>query len=104
MELMILDSIFGQLSPENLCGDGEIPRWRVNEKRKQLDRELNAVYVLLGQVIDESQHYEIMEKFNSEIVKSVQQSLQWQQRRETALAKIHGNEPAVLSTDVGGLQ
>ena len=78
---MILDGIFGQLSPENLCGDGEIPRWRVEEKRKQLNRELDAVYVLLGHEIDESQHYEIMEKFRNVIVKSLESSLEWQKNR-----------------------
>jgi hypothetical protein len=81
MELMMLDNIFGQLSPENLCGDGEIPRWRVEEKRKQLHRELNAIYVLLGREIDETQHYEIMDKFRAEIIQSIQQSLKWQERR-----------------------
>jgi hypothetical protein len=80
MELLILDGIFGQLSPENLCGDGEIPMWRVKQKRAQLDRELNAIYFLLGQEIDESQHYEIMEKYRVTIVNSIKNTLQWQER------------------------
>lgn len=57
-ELIILGNIYGQLSPENLCGDGEIPRYMVNQKRAELERKLRACFVLMGREIDETEAYD----------------------------------------------
>lgn len=80
LELMILDGLFGELSPENLCCDGEASHSHIMQKRRDIERRMQAVFVLLGTQIDESTHYEIMDKFRAEIIKSLQQSIQWQER------------------------
>lgn len=61
-ELHILDGIYGSLSPENLTGDGEIPMWRVRQKRAELDRKLRACFVLLEREIDEMECYNCIDR------------------------------------------
>lgn len=79
-ELMILDGLFNELSPENLCCDGEASRFYIVQKRRDIERRMQAVFVLLGQEIDESQHYEIMEKYRKTIVESLKKSFAFHDR------------------------
>lgn len=55
--LHILDGIFAGLSPENLTCDGEASRAHVQHRLAQLNREKQAVYVLLGRELSEEDCY-----------------------------------------------
>lgn len=61
-ELHILNGIYGHLSPENLCADGERPMWQVRQLKAELDKKLRACFVLLEREIDEMECYSCMER------------------------------------------
>ena len=61
-ELRILNRIYGNLSPENLTCDGEAPMWRVRQVKAELDRKLRAVFVLIGQELDEVEAYKLIDR------------------------------------------
>ena len=83
--LQILEGIYSDLSPENLCCDGEASQSYVRSRRAALNRQMNAVFTLLGQEITEGQLYEIIEKFPKEFEGSVSK---WQ--------AITGHTPATV--------
>jgi hypothetical protein len=43
------------LSPENLTGDGELPRSHVNRRRTELNRKLRGLFMAVGREISEDQ-------------------------------------------------
>ena len=49
--------VYGDLSPENLCCDGELPRHLVRKKYNRLMRELNVLFNKLGRVVSETESY-----------------------------------------------
>jgi len=49
--------VYGGLSPENLCCDGELPRYLVVKKERELNRELKGLFVELGREVDETSAY-----------------------------------------------
>jgi hypothetical protein len=56
IENLILEAInilYCQLSPENLTGDGELPHYVVQEKAKNLNRQLHHLQMALGYQVDE---------------------------------------------------
>jgi len=79
-ELMILDGLFGELSPENLCCDGEASHSYIMQKRRDIERRMQAVFVLLGTQIDETTHYDIMDKYRKTIVDSLKRSVAFHDR------------------------
>lgn len=61
VEQMILEAInavYNELSPENLCCDGELPMNQVAAKRTLLNRQLNGLFQALGRTVDENTVYE----------------------------------------------
>ena len=63
-ELIILNRIYSNLSPEHLSCDGEAPMWRIRQQRAELERQLKAIFVLLGRRLDESEAYRCLDKLN----------------------------------------
>ncbi len=61
-ELEILGEIYSGLSPENLTGDGEVPRYRVQQRYQELSRKLKACFVLLDRELDEGECYDCLER------------------------------------------
>lgn len=84
-ELMILDGLFNELSPENLCCDGEASHSYIMQKRRDIERRMQAVFILLGTQISEDTHYDIMEKHRKTIVESLKRSVAFHDRL-TAMA------------------
>lgn len=83
-ELVILDGLYGELSPENLCCDGEASHSYIMQKRRDIERRMQAVFVLLGTQISEDTHYDIMEKHNKTIVDSLKRDVAHHERRANA--------------------
>ena len=60
VEQMILEAInavYNELSPENLCCDGELPMSQVATKRNLLNRQLNGLFQAFGRTVDEMTAY-----------------------------------------------
>jgi hypothetical protein len=71
-ELLILDGLYSQLSPENLSCDGECSRSEINRKRNVIERKMRAIETIIGVQLDESQLDVILNKYQKEIVQSVE--------------------------------
>jgi len=50
--------VYSSLSPENLSGDGELPRSQVIARKVQLERKLNHLQQALGYNVSETQAYQ----------------------------------------------
>lgn len=61
MENLLMEAIlfvyFG-LSPENLTGDGELPRWRIQAQLAEYKRQLKGLFLALGREVSEEEAYE----------------------------------------------
>jgi hypothetical protein len=55
--LMEAFRIFGELSPENLCCDGELPMAQVRVKERKLRADLKALEARVGMKLDECAVY-----------------------------------------------
>lgn len=56
--LNCLAGVFAGLSPENLSGDGELPRSQVAARRAVLERKLRGLRIALGRDITEDEVFE----------------------------------------------
>jgi hypothetical protein len=59
-EIHILSGIYSSLSPENLTCDGELSRSMVNQRARELQRKMDAVFVLMGRRMSETVCWECM--------------------------------------------
>jgi len=57
--IMDIAIVYGDLSPENLTCDGELPRGRVKAKAASLNRRLNRLFGELGRNISETEAYRL---------------------------------------------
>ena len=56
--LQAIAATYSELSPENLTCDGELPFARVQQKRSELNRRLDALFQALGRQVDETEVYQ----------------------------------------------
>lgn len=64
--MRLISQCYGQLSPENLTCDGELPRHLVNQRRAELQRKLRAAFAIIGREVGESEVYEWLEEKRKE--------------------------------------
>lgn len=55
-------AVYNELSPENLCCDGELPAHMVNRKRTDLNRKLNGLFKAFGRPVSETAAYDWSDK------------------------------------------
>lgn len=60
-EIEALGNIYCELSPENLCCDGEASRSYIREKSTLLHKKLKAMFVVLERELDEGTTYKCLE-------------------------------------------
>lgn len=53
-EIHILSEIYSNLSPENLTCDGELPQSNIKQRFRELQRKLDAVFVLMDRRMSET--------------------------------------------------
>jgi hypothetical protein len=56
--LEALLGVYSGLSPENLTGDGELPRTVVRQRHAELSRQLKGLKIAFGREVDESEVYD----------------------------------------------
>jgi len=64
-DVLILEAIncvYNELSPENLCCDGELPIHLVHKKRGDLNRKLDGLFKAFGRPVSETVAWEWSEK------------------------------------------
>lgn len=64
-DVLILEAIncvYNELSPENLCCDGELPAHLVHKKRGELNRKLDGLFKAFGRPVSETVAWEWSEK------------------------------------------
>ena len=53
---------YNKLSPENLCCDGELPMYIVNQKRAKINKQLHNLFQVWGREVDETTVYDWLEQ------------------------------------------
>lgn len=64
-DVLILEAIncvYNELSPENLCCDGELPTHLVHRKRGELNRKLDGLFKAFGRPVSETVAWDWSEK------------------------------------------
>lgn len=87
-ELLILDGLYSQLSPENLSCDGECSRSEVNRRRAAIERKMRAVESIIGTQLDESRLDAILNKYRDDIAKTVEVSVSHFKRVRESMASV----------------
>jgi hypothetical protein len=65
--LVLLGAVFSDLSPENLSCDGEASAAWINRRRREINARYTNICNLIGRDIDETEYYDIMEKWWKDI-------------------------------------
>ena len=63
--LALISDVYNNLSPENLCCDGELRGRALLAKRKRLDVELEVLFEKLGRRVGETECYEALTALSS---------------------------------------
>lgn len=56
--MLDINNVYGDLSPENLTCDGELPHNRVMAKKRQLEIKLNGLFKELGREVSEEESWD----------------------------------------------
>ena len=71
--LVLLGSVFNDLSPENLTCDGEASAAWINRRRREINVRYTAICNLLGMNLDEVQYHDLMAKWYQDVSDALKQ-------------------------------
>lgn len=71
--LVLLGSVFSDMSPENLSCDGEASAAWINKRRREINARYTSICNLIGRDIDETEYQDIMNNWYQDVHDALKQ-------------------------------